>query len=77
MTTITEADVEQVALEWLSELGWGVAHGPDIAPGTPGAEREDFGEVVLGHRLRDALAALNPSIPNLGVGRRLPQTHSS
>ena len=63
MTTITEADVEQVALEWLAGLGWGVAHGPDIAPGTPGAEREDFGEVVLEYRLRDALAALNPSVP--------------
>ncbi len=63
MTTITEADVEEVALEWLAGLGWGVAHGPDIAPGTAGAEREDFGEVALEYRLRDALAALNPSVP--------------
>ena len=31
MTTITEADVEQAALGWLSALGWQVAHGPDIA----------------------------------------------
>ena len=67
MTTITEADVEQVALEWLSGLGWGVAHGPDIAPGTPDAERDDYGQVVLDYRLRDALASLNPSIPDLGV----------
>ena len=64
MTTITEADVEQAALEWLSALGWGVAHGPDIAPGTPDAERDDYGQVVLEYRLRDALATLNPSIPN-------------
>ena len=63
MTTITEADVEQVALEWLAGLGWGVAHGPDIAPGTAEAERDDFGEVVLEYRLRDALASLNPSVP--------------
>ncbi len=63
MTTITEADVEQVTLEWFAGLRWGVAHGPDIAPGTPGAERGDFGEVVLEYRLRDALAALNPSVP--------------
>ena len=47
MTTITEADVEQVALEWLVGLGWGVAHGLDIAPGTPDAEWSDFGDVVL------------------------------
>ena len=63
MTTITEADVEQAALEWLSALGWGVAHGPDIAPGTPDAERDDYGQVALEYRLRDALASLNPSLP--------------
>ncbi len=58
MTTITEADVEQAALEWLAGLGWGVAHGPDIAPDTPNAERADHGQVVLDRRLRDALAEL-------------------
>ena len=31
MTTITEADVEQAALDWLSALGWQTAYGPDIA----------------------------------------------
>ena len=63
MTTITEADVEQAALDWLRDVGWGVAHGPDIAPGTPNAERDDFGQVVLEQRLRDALARLNPELP--------------
>ena len=63
MTTITEADVEQAALDWLSALGWQVAHGPDIAPETPNAERDDYGQVVLERRLRDALAALNPGLP--------------
>ena len=47
MTTITEADVEQAALDWLSGLGWGVAHAPDIAPETPNAERAGYGQVVL------------------------------
>ena len=64
MTTLTEADVEQAALDWLSGLGWRVAHGPDIAPGSPGAERDDYGEVVLERRLRDVLAVLNPSLPS-------------
>ena len=63
MTTLTEADVEQLALEWLEGLGWQVAHGPDIAPDTPNAERDDYGQVVLERRLRDALAELNPSLP--------------
>ncbi len=63
MTTLTEADVEQVALDWLQGLAWTVARGPDIAPGTPGAERDDYGQVVLERRLRDALADLNPTLP--------------
>ena len=64
MTTLTEADVEQAALGWLECLGWKTAHGPDIAPETPGAERTDHSEVVLEGRLRDALSQLNPDIPS-------------
>ena len=63
MTTLTEADVEQAALDWLAAQGWRVARGPDIAPGTPAAERDDYGQVVLERRLRDALAELNPALP--------------
>ena len=64
MTTLTESDVEQVALDWLANVGWQVAYGPDIAPDTPGAQRSDYGEVVLAQRLRDALAGLNPHLPS-------------
>ena len=63
MTTLTESDVEQVALEWLANVGWKVAHGPDIAPDTPSAQRTDYGQVVLARRLRDTLALLNPNLP--------------
>ena len=63
MTTITESDVEQVALDWLTDLSWRVAHGPDIAPDTFKAERSDYGQVVLERRIRDALAKLNPALP--------------
>ena len=63
MTTLTESDVEQVALDWLANVGWKVAHGPDIAPDTPGAQRNDYGDVVLAQRLRDALAELNRHLP--------------
>ncbi len=63
MTTITEADVEVVALEWLAALGWQPAHGPDIGPGGPNEERADYSVVVLEGRLRDALARLNPDLP--------------
>jgi len=67
MTTLTETDVEQAALEWLAALGWQVAHGPDIAPDTPGAERADYGQVVLERRLKDALARLNPELSDSAV----------
>ncbi len=63
MTTLTEADVEHAALDWLAAQGWRVAHGPDIAPGAPAAERDDYAQVVLERRLRDALAELNPAVP--------------
>ncbi len=63
MTTLTEAVVEEAALHWLTALGWNVAHGPDIAPGAPNAERDDFRQVMLEQRLRDALEELNPALP--------------
>ena len=62
-TSISESVVEQAALAWLESLGWQAAHGPDIAPGVSGAERADYGEVLLARRLRDALARLNPDLP--------------
>ena len=61
--SFTESEVEAAALEWLESLGWRVAHGPDIAPHADGAERADYTEVVLEHRLRDALDRLNPDLP--------------
>ena len=63
MSTLTEADVEQSALSWLSSLAWQTAYGPDIAPDTLGAERTDFTQVILEERLRDALFNLNPGLP--------------
>ncbi len=55
----TESVVEEAALEWLEGLGWEILHGPDIAPGTPGAERAEYQEVVLLARLIDAVTRLN------------------
>ena len=59
----TESEVEDAALDWLAGCGWNVTHGPDIAPDTPGAERADYGAVVLEGRLRGALDRLNPKLP--------------
>ena len=63
-TSLSESTVEAVALDWLASRRWAVAHGSDIAPDTPAAERTDYGEVVLTKRLRSALARLNPDLPS-------------
>ena len=61
----TESLVEEAALAWLEGLGYAVLHGPDIAAGEPGAERNDpnYRDVVLERRLRQALVRLNPDLP--------------
>ncbi|MEQ1730447.1 MAG: type I restriction endonuclease subunit R, partial [Vicinamibacterales bacterium] len=66
MKVVTEEAVEHATLGWLSALGWEAAHGPDVSPPdakTPGTERDTYREVVLKHRLRDAIRRLNPHLP--------------
>jgi len=65
MSAFTESVVEEAALDWLTSLGYGVLHGPQIAAGEPAAERSDSGyrDVVLESRLRTALRRLNPDLP--------------
>jgi type I restriction enzyme R subunit len=63
MSAFGESVVEQAALAWLESVGWHVRNGPEIAPGEPTAERDDYGQVVLAQRLRDGLARLNPTLP--------------
>ena len=62
--SLNESTIEAAALEWFGELGYGVAFGPDLAPGEPKTERNSFGDVVLVERLRKAIARLNPAIPS-------------
>ncbi|MBW6493779.1 MAG: DEAD/DEAH box helicase family protein, partial [Burkholderiaceae bacterium] len=63
MSGFTESVVEQAALAWLEGAGWQIRNGAEIAPGEPAAERDDYGQVFLSQRLRDALARLNPALP--------------
>ena len=60
MTSFNENVVEQAALEYFAELRYRQVHGPDIAPGEPGAERESYEDVTLWKRLRDAIGRINP-----------------
>lgn len=62
MTSFSESVVEQAALGWLKSAGWSVKNGAKITLGEPAAERDDYGQVVLVQRLRDALADLNSNL---------------
>ena len=63
MTAFTESLIEQAALARLGSVGWSARNGAEIAPSEPAAERDNYGQVVLTQRLRDALARLNPALP--------------
>ena len=59
----TESVIEQAALGWLERLGYQVFSGLEIAPGELAAERENYGQVILEQRVRQALQRLNPAVP--------------
>lgn len=60
---MTEDQLEQEALSWLSEAGYTHLYGPDIALDGSNPERANYQQVVLVERLRSAVNSLNPSIP--------------
>ena len=60
---MTEDQLEQEALSWLTDVGYQFVHGPDIAPDGTNPERADYRQVVLIERLRSAIDRLNPGIP--------------
>jgi type I restriction enzyme R subunit len=60
---MTEDQLEQEALDWLTETGYTHLYGPDIAPDGPTPERSAFQQVLLADRLRGAIARLNPTVP--------------
>ncbi len=61
--SLTESVVEEAAIDWLKDLGYSHAFGPDIAYDGTFPERGSYADVVLVERLHAALASLNPSIP--------------
>ncbi|WP_144628280.1 type I restriction endonuclease subunit R [Arthrobacter woluwensis] len=62
MTSFNENVVELAALEYFADLGFHRLHGPDIAPGETGEERESYEDVFLWGRLRDAIRRINPGV---------------
>ena len=80
MATLDEENVEEIALGWLHNQGWDIAHGPDIAPNTSGAERGNYSETILIQPLRNALEKLNSDLTEEALEdafRKLCQPHGS
>jgi type I restriction enzyme, R subunit len=60
---MTEDQLEQDALGWLADVGYQHRYGPDLAPDGAASERGDYRQVLLVKRLHQAVAALNPTVP--------------
>jgi type I site-specific restriction-modification system R (restriction) subunit len=60
---MTEDQLEQEALGWLTDVGWQHRFGPDLAPDGGAPERTSYRDVLLIDRLRRAIRNLNPNIP--------------
>jgi len=58
-----ESELEIAALEWLEELGYETAFGPDIGPDGEYSERKDYSNVVLMERFCESLFTFNKHIP--------------
>ena len=70
---VVESHLEEAALEWFEELGYEIAFGPDISPEGEYPEREDYQDVILLDRLREALERINPKLPSESIEDALRQ----
>jgi type I restriction enzyme R subunit len=75
--TFTESVVEAAALEWLGDLGYKIAAGPDLLPDGAAVERTSASEVVLPGRLRDALIRINSGLPQTAIDEALRKFESN
>lgn len=64
---MTEDQLEQQCIDWLTEGGWEFSHGSDIACDGAAPERSDYNEVVLTGDLTRAVQELNPQLPPSAV----------
>lgn len=63
MAFLSEAEVEQALLAQFQALGYCIEGEEDIGPDGRRPERESHGEVVLRKRFEEAVARLNPALP--------------
>lgn len=70
---LDENQLELATVDYFRELGYEYVHGPEIAPDGGSPERDDYGQVVLVGRLRDALTRINPGVPDDAIEEALSQ----
>ncbi|WP_347987732.1 type I restriction endonuclease subunit R [Methylomonas sp. AM2-LC] len=70
---MTEDQLEQETLGWLTEVGYTSINGPDIAVDGIAAERSNYLQVILVERLRQAINRLNSAIPLVACEDALQQ----
>ena len=63
MKPITENIIEESAIEILQSQGWEYANGKEISPKGLFCERENYSQIILVNRFRNAIAKINPTIP--------------
>lgn len=63
MYNYSEAELEQATLEWFEELGYETLYAPEISPDGEYPERQDYSDIVLENRLKEALSLINKHLP--------------
>lgn len=63
MTTITESQIESLAIQLFEQLGYKSLYGPDIAPDGANPLRASFEDVVLKELLLKAVRRINHELP--------------
>ena len=63
MTYLNELQLEIATIDYFRKLGNKYAHCPEIAPDGDSPEHEDYSQVILTRRLRQALVELNSDLP--------------
>jgi type I restriction enzyme, R subunit len=71
MAWLSEAALEQIVLDQLGTLGYGIATDSEIGPDGKAPERDAYADVLLMKRLVSAIDRLNPDIPTEARGDAL------
>ena len=63
MTRITEHSIEDFAIKLLEYLGYEYIYAPSIAHDGEYPERSSYEEILLTHRMAEAVRRINPTVP--------------